>query len=126
MSRSKHKEFESNSALQIRDQKERRVENTKEMEYGKNFAGLRKEFLHPANFCILQIFASCEISQHPAKLLPLPLVIALATVHPALFLPAARFCFLFSFWFSSYFLLVIVFIFVVFGNLYYGLAIKDP
>ena len=43
-----------------------------------------------------------------------------------LFLLAARFCFLFSFWFSSYFLLVIVFIFLVFGNLYYGLAIKAP
>ena len=32
LSRSKHGEFESNSALQIRDQKERRVENAKILE----------------------------------------------------------------------------------------------
>ena len=41
LSRSKHEEFESNSALQIRDQKERREENKKKMEHSKNFAGLR-------------------------------------------------------------------------------------
>ena len=55
LSRSKHKEFESNSALQIRDQKERRAENTKKMEHNKNFAGLR-------NFRNLQNFAGCEIA----------------------------------------------------------------
>ena len=35
LSRSKHEEFESNSPLQIKDQKERRVENTKKMELAK-------------------------------------------------------------------------------------------
>ena len=37
LSRSKHEEFESNSALQIKDQKERRVENTKKMERSTNW-----------------------------------------------------------------------------------------
>ena len=60
------------------------------------------------------------------NLVPAAPFTALATVHPTMFLPAARFCFLFSFWFSSYFLLVIVFIFVVFGKLHYGLDIKAP
>ena len=32
LSRSKHEEFESNSALQIRDEKERRAENAKNLE----------------------------------------------------------------------------------------------
>ena len=32
LSRSKHEEFESNSAFHIRDQKEKRAENTKKME----------------------------------------------------------------------------------------------
>ena len=32
LSRYKHEEFESNSALQIKDQKERRAENAKELE----------------------------------------------------------------------------------------------
>ena len=32
LSQSTHEEFESNSALQIRDQKERRVENAKKLE----------------------------------------------------------------------------------------------
>ena len=48
-SRSKHEEFESNSALQIRDQKERRAENARkkeqkveEKEKRCNFTGLRK------------------------------------------------------------------------------------
>ena len=54
LSRSKHKEFESNSALQIRDQKERIVENTKKMEHSKNFARLQNfptyEILQVAKF----------------------------------------------------------------------------
>ena len=36
LSRSKHEEFESNSALQIRDQKERREENTRKLEHLRN------------------------------------------------------------------------------------------
>ena len=41
LSRSKHEEFESNSALQIRDQKERRVENARKKEHNKVLAQLR-------------------------------------------------------------------------------------
>ena len=48
LSRSKQEEFESNSALQIRDQKERRAENTKKMEVAK-FASLRALFMPPAS-----------------------------------------------------------------------------
>ena len=47
LSRSKYEEFESNSALHIRDQKEIRAENTRKMEQRKNFAGLQN--LHPAS-----------------------------------------------------------------------------
>ena len=36
LSRSKHEEFESNSALQIRDEKERRVENAENLEHCRN------------------------------------------------------------------------------------------
>ena len=36
LSRSKHEEFESNSTLQIRDQKERREENTRKLEHLQN------------------------------------------------------------------------------------------
>ena len=62
LSRSKHEEFESNLALQIKDQKERRAENTRKLEHRRNFAGLRK-FRKPAKFCRLRKFAaSCEIA----------------------------------------------------------------
>ena len=54
LSRSKHEELESNSALQIRNQKERRVENARKLGHCRNFAGLR----------------NCRISQ-VAKLPPL-------------------------------------------------------
>ena len=53
LSRSKHEEFKSNSALQIRDQKERRAENTQKMELAK-FASygycscLKPATVHPA------------------------------------------------------------------------------
>ena len=67
LSRCKHEEFESNSALQIRNQKERRAENAKKLGHCKNFAGLQK-------FGNLQNFAGCKISQ----LAKLPLF---ATVH---------------------------------------------
>ena len=36
LSRSKHEEFESNSALQIKDNKERREENTRKLEHLRN------------------------------------------------------------------------------------------
>ena len=58
LSRSKHEEFESNSALQIRDQKERSAEITRKLEHHRNFAGLRK-FRKLAEFrSILRNFAS--------------------------------------------------------------------
>ena len=69
LSRSTHEEFKSNSALQIRDQKERRAKNTKKMEVTK--------------------FASCE----HCSCLQLATVHHAATVHmlfddvPCLFLP---------------------------------------
>ena len=64
LSRSKHEEFESNSALQIRDQKERRVENAKKIEHNKNFAN----------------FATCKISQ-VAKFRNLRNLAPTSTVH---------------------------------------------
>ena len=76
LSRSKHEEFESNSALQIRDQKERREENTRKLEH------LRNWFLQHCSYL-------------PALFLP-----------AALFLPVARSCFLryalFAFVFSFF------------------------
>ena len=58
LSQSKHEEFESNSALQIRDQKERRAENAKKLELQEKFRSLR-------NFRRLHC-SSCEnfIMQH--------------------------------------------------------------
>ena len=40
MSQSKHEEFESNSALWIRDQKERRAENAKKLELQEKFRSM--------------------------------------------------------------------------------------
>ena len=54
LSQSKHEEFESNSALQIRDKKERRVENAKKLNLQEKFRSLR-------NFRRLHC-SSCEIS----------------------------------------------------------------
>ena len=53
LSRSKHEEFESNSALHIRDQKERRAENVRK---------LKLQFGRLQNFRNLRIFAGCEIA----------------------------------------------------------------
>ena len=41
LSQSKHEEFESNSALQIRDQKERRAENSKKLELQEIWQGAK-------------------------------------------------------------------------------------
>ena len=59
LSRSKHKEFESNSALHIRNQKERRVEEARKMKPAKKLHRVR-------NFCNLQkllpeIFGFCFV-----------------------------------------------------------------
>ena len=50
LSRSKHKEFKSNSALQIKDQKERRAKSEEKMEHCKNwFLQHCSQPLHPAS-----------------------------------------------------------------------------
>ena len=60
LSRSKHKEFMSNSALQIRDRKERRAENTKKMEHIKNFAGCEiASARHCSSYSI--VHSSCTV-----------------------------------------------------------------
>ena len=46
LSQSKHEEFESNSALQIRNQKERRAENERKMELQEFWQAAK--FLQPA------------------------------------------------------------------------------
>ena len=55
LSRSKHEEFESNSASQIRNKKQRRAENAWKLEPAGNLVGLR-------NFRNLRIFVGCEIT----------------------------------------------------------------
>ena len=55
LSRSKRKEFELNSALQIRNQKERRAENVWKLEPAGNLAGL---FLHAATLHPATLFMS--------------------------------------------------------------------
>ena len=68
-SRSKHEEFESNSVLHIRDQKERRAENARKEEQkveekreAVEFCRIVK-FSQPAEFRSLRNFAGCEFSQ---------------------------------------------------------------
>ena len=74
LSRSKHEEFESNSALQIKNEKERRAENARKLEPAGNLAGYK-------------IFATCE-NNHL-----LPLFTVASTVHPFLrFCPFLLFC----------------------------------
>ena len=48
LSRSKHEEFESNSALQIRDQKERVAKNAKKLELQEIWQAAK--FSQPMNF----------------------------------------------------------------------------
>ena len=72
LSRSKLEESESNAALQIRNQKERRVENARKLEHRRNFIGLRI-----AEFHRLRNFATYE--KH--FLLPLFMSPALFTFH---------------------------------------------
>ena len=54
LSQSKHEEFESNSALQIRDQKERRTENAKKLELQEIW--LAAKFWQPAKFSQVALF----------------------------------------------------------------------
>ena len=122
LNRSKHEELESNSALQIRNQMERRAENAWKLELAGNLVGLR-------NFRNLQNFAGCEFSQ-VAKLPPCALFTSFATIHPALLnscCPFALFDSFVTFWFSSFFCPhcngVCYVILVIYKG---GLAIKAP
>ena len=97
LSRSKHEEFESNLALQIRYHKERRAENARKVEL--------QEFLHIEKL-----------------LLP-------ATIHPTtVHISALFYCyftlllFLFQFFVSSHFVLVIAFSFRFFWVISYTLS----
>ena len=91
LSRSKHEDFESNSALQIRDQKERRSENARKLEL-QEILHVKKLFLR-ALFTCLTLF----IKQ--------PLFIC--------FLTLSCFCY---FFFSFKFVLVIAFVSSSFCN----------
>ena len=113
LSRSKHKEFELNSALQIRNQKERRVENARKLGHCKNFVGLRKfrnlqnftgcENLQSAEFSRLQNFATSQ----PAKIRSVANLPPLRIVHfsTLLTVPTARLTFSFFVHFLVFFLL---------------------
>ena len=62
LSRSKHKEFESNSALQIRDQKERREENTRKLEHLRNwFLQHCAQLQHCSSCCPFLLFKLCPV-----------------------------------------------------------------
>ena len=60
LSQSKHEEFESNLALQIRDQKEKRVENAKKLELQEKFSQvalfIMRNFHHAALFMSPTLF----------------------------------------------------------------------
>ena len=60
LSRSKYKEFESNSALLIRNQKERRAENARKIELQEIWQAAK--FSQPAKFAFC-IFGFCSV--HP-------------------------------------------------------------
>ena len=62
LSRSKHEEFESNSALQIRNQKERRAKEIKKMKCRK--------FWQAANISQPSKFSQDAKFSHPAKVAP--------------------------------------------------------
>ena len=62
LSRLKHEEFESNSALQIRDQKERREENTRKLEHLRNwFLQHCAQLQHCSSYCPFLLFTLCPI-----------------------------------------------------------------
>ena len=59
LSRSKHEEFKSNSALQIRDEKERRGENAKNLELQEipTCTVHAPDIIHPSNIILLLFHA---------------------------------------------------------------------
>ena len=105
LSRSKHKEFEPNSTLQIRNQKERRAENARKLGHYKRFAWLRK-------FAVLRNYLPC----------------LLFTFQPCDTVPAARlnFCLFVPLLISSHFVLEQLTTFVDFSNLYCFGAVYKP
>ena len=101
LSQFKNEEFEPNSAFQIRDQKERRVENAKKLELQEISQGAKisqGDKISQAALFSLRKF-------HPAYYSCL-----LHTVHFSHTVPTTRlkFCFLFIFLISSHFVLVTV------------------
>ena len=70
LSQSKHEEFESNSALQIRDQKERRAENAKKLELHEIWQAEKflqhVKFSQVARFILRNLLSARTI--HPAAL----------------------------------------------------------
>ena len=111
LSRSKHEKFESNSALQIRDQKERRAENARELKL---------------QFRRLRNFATCKFSQ-VAKLQPDDTVHS-STVHPValILLHFTHLLFLLQFFVSSYFNPCNSFCFGLFCNFPYTEHLYKP
>ena len=91
LSRSKHEEFESNPALQNRDYKERRAENTKKMERSTNW--VRK--------CLC---AHCSPHALFTHLVTVHLFDALAICYNFLFLPILSLIIAFGFGFFVTFL----------------------
>ena len=71
LSQSKHEEFKSNSALHIRDQKERRVENAKKLELQENFRSMQNfRRLHCSSYEISFMLhcSSCSTVHHFATI----------------------------------------------------------
>ena len=105
LSQSKHEEFESNSTLQIRDQKERIAENAKKLELQEKFAAC-------------EIFAGCTV--HPGKfpscctVHPTALFTIFTTIHLSCCFRLLLFCY--NFLFLPILSLVIAFDFGSFCN----------
>ena len=94
LSQSKHKEFESNLTLQIRNQKERGAENKIKWRIEK-FYKIAK-FSKLAKFSRLRNFATCELRNFATyEFSQVALFIMPATVHISATVPSCcRFCFL--------------------------------
>ena len=99
LSRSKHEELESNSELQIRDQKERGAENARKEEQkmqGKRSIKLKKK----GSSGILpdcENFATCRMSQVALFILPATIHISVTVPSRCLFLLFDFLCYIFCF-----------------------------
>ena len=68
LSQSKNEEFESNSALQIRDLKERRAENAKKLELQEKFRSLQNFRRFHCSSCEIPSYSTVHVSctiHHP-------------------------------------------------------------